>query len=93
MHPHHRPKLVIGFAAEAQNARENALKKYQAKGCDWLLLNDVGRNPEIFGGDDNQIHFMTKDKEEAWPMQSKQSVASTLTTKIIDYFLDDKLNG
>src|ERR1019366_3950250 len=36
-----RPKLVIGFAAETENVAANAKAKLVAKGCDWILANDV----------------------------------------------------
>src|SRR5690606_17255963 len=40
---HHinRPQLVIGFAAETQNVAENAQKKLEKKGADWIVANDV----------------------------------------------------
>lgn len=85
-HPNLRPKLVIGFAAEASDALENAKLKYQAKGCDWILLNDVGANPEIFGGDQNQIIKLVKDQVYPWPKMSKSSVANRLAQEVIDFY-------
>src|SRR5437588_858412 len=40
-HPTARPKLVIGFAAETQDLLANAVAKRIAKGCDWIVANDV----------------------------------------------------
>ena len=40
-------RRVVGFALEVQNARENALKKYQRKNLDYIVLN----GPSSFGAD------------------------------------------
>ena len=42
-----RPKLVIGFAAETNNLIKNAKEKLKKKNCDWIVANDVSKNPEI----------------------------------------------
>lgn len=78
-----RPRLVIGFAAETGNMRENALAKLKRKGCDWLLANEVGNN-KAFGKDDNEIAFLRKGASPAhWPRQAKESVAKQLVEEII----------
>ena len=81
-----RPRLTIGFAAETGDLQARAIDKRAAKGCDWLLANDVGARPEIFGGDQNQILFLSDKKPERWPLQSKAAVAHALGQKIIDHF-------
>ena len=35
--------LVIGFAAETENVVANARRKLAAKGCDWIVANDVSK--------------------------------------------------
>jgi phosphopantothenoylcysteine decarboxylase / phosphopantothenate---cysteine ligase len=77
-----RPRLVIGFAAETENVVDNAIAKRKAKGCDWILANDVSPETGIMGGDSNTIHLVTKDGVEHWPPQSKNEVASALITRI-----------
>ena len=37
----HRPKLVIGFAAETDDVEAHAKAKLARKGCDWIVANDV----------------------------------------------------
>jgi phosphopantothenoylcysteine decarboxylase/phosphopantothenate--cysteine ligase len=81
-----RPQLVIGFAAETENLVKNAQDKLSKKSCDWMIANDVGKNPSILGGDENQVHFITKDKNEDWPKSSKQQVAENLADRIAQYF-------
>ena len=43
----------MGFAAETENVVENARAKRAAKGCDWILANDVSPATGTFGGDAN----------------------------------------
>jgi phosphopantothenoylcysteine decarboxylase/phosphopantothenate--cysteine ligase len=83
---HHarRPKLVIGFAAETENLIEHARTKLKAKGCDWIVANDVSPESGVLGGAANQIHLVTKSGVESWPRQSKEAVADRLVQKIAD---------
>jgi phosphopantothenoylcysteine decarboxylase/phosphopantothenate--cysteine ligase len=79
-----RPKLVIGFAAETENVVANAKAKLARKHCDWILANDVSPQSGVMGGDHNTITLVRASGVEAWPPQSKDAVASTLTTRIAD---------
>jgi len=77
-----RPALVIGFAAETENVAANATAKRIRKGCDWILANDVSAASGTFGGDENQIHFVTETNAEDWPRMSKEDVASRLVDHV-----------
>ena len=46
--PAERPRLVIGFAAETEDLERNARRKLAAKGCDWIVANDVSREQGTF---------------------------------------------
>jgi len=85
-----RPKLVIGFAAETENVATNAKTKRLAKGCDWILANDVSPQTGIMGGDTNTIELVTAHGVEAWPPQNKVDVASMLIARIADALKEDK---
>ena len=77
-----RPLLVVGFAAETENLLENAREKRLRKNCDWIIANDVSNATGIMGGDENTVHVITGDGEEAWPKASKEEVALRLVEKI-----------
>jgi phosphopantothenoylcysteine decarboxylase/phosphopantothenate--cysteine ligase len=77
-----RPQLVIGFAAETENVVANAKAKLVAKGCDWILANDVSPETGIMGGDRNTIQLVTARGVEPWPPQSKEDVAAMLIERI-----------
>jgi phosphopantothenoylcysteine decarboxylase/phosphopantothenate--cysteine ligase len=79
-----RPQLVVGFAAETDAVVENAVAKRRAKGCDWLVANDVSAAVGTFGGDDNQVHLITADGVEEWPKISKLAVAERLARRIAE---------
>ncbi|HJQ57212.1 MAG TPA: phosphopantothenoylcysteine decarboxylase, partial [Vineibacter sp.] len=78
----HRPRLVVGFAAETEDVVANAVAKRQRKGCDWIVANDVSPGSGTFGGDSNTVHLVTADAVEAWPTASKDSVAAQLAARI-----------
>ena len=79
-----RPLLVVGFAAETDRVVENAVAKRRAKGCDWLVANDVSAAAGTFGGDDNLVHLITADGVEEWPRISKLAVAERLALRIAE---------
>ena len=85
-----RPTLVIGFAAETENVVANAKKKRKAKGCDWILANDVSPGTGTFGGDANTIHLIgaggSGGSVEDWPRMTKDQVAGRLAQRIAEHF-------
>jgi len=83
---HHasRPSLVIGFAAETDDLIANATAKRIAKGCDWIVANDVSTG--IMGSDRNRVHVITARGTEAWPEMSKLDVARRLVAAIAESF-------
>jgi phosphopantothenoylcysteine decarboxylase/phosphopantothenate--cysteine ligase len=87
-----RPPLVIGFAAETENIVDYAKKKLAAKGCDWIVANDVSAETGVMGGDDNQVLLVTKDGAEGWPPMRKDEVAEKLMQRAAA-FLRDKRSG
>ena len=81
-----RPALVVGFAAETENVVAHAQKKLVAKGCDWILANDVSEGTHTFGGDSNAVHLVTANAVEDWPRMSKPEVAARLAERIAAAF-------
>mgnify|MGYP003975163423 FL=1 len=77
-----RPELVVGFAAETENLIAAATDKRRAKGCDWILANDVGPGTGTFGGDDNTVHLIDDSGVEDWPTLSKDEVGRRLAVRI-----------
>lgn len=84
-----RPALVVGFAAETETVVAHAQKKLAAKGCDWILANDVSEGTQTFGGDSNAVHLVTANGVEDWPRLSKSEVAARLAERIAAAFNED----
>jgi phosphopantothenoylcysteine decarboxylase/phosphopantothenate--cysteine ligase len=81
-----RAALVIGFAAETENVIQHAVEKRRAKGCDWIVANDVSPGTGTFGGDANTVHVIDAGGVENWPRLEKEEVARRLTLRIADHF-------
>ncbi|MGD9739236.1 MAG: bifunctional phosphopantothenoylcysteine decarboxylase/phosphopantothenate--cysteine ligase CoaBC [Bauldia sp.] len=81
-HPRHRPKLVIGFAAETERVVENATAKRTAKGADWIIANDVSATSGIMGGDENEIRIVTAAGAESWPRMPKTELGERIVERI-----------
>lgn len=80
-----RPALVIGFAAETDSVVEHAQKKRKAKGCDWIVANDVRPETGVFGGDRNSVHLVTAEGVESWPEMGKADVAERLLARAAEH--------
>ncbi|MBE88232.1 MAG: bifunctional phosphopantothenoylcysteine decarboxylase/phosphopantothenate--cysteine ligase CoaBC [Rhodospirillaceae bacterium] len=81
-----RPGLVVGFAAETENVIENAVKKRDEKGCDWILANDVSPSSGTFGGDENSLHLAHGEGVESWERMTKTDAAQKLARRVCDFF-------
>lgn len=73
----HRPRLVVGFAAETDALIANATAKLVRKGCDMIVANDVSEGG-IFGGDSNRVHVIDAGGVADWPPLTKAEVAARL---------------
>ena len=51
-------QLLVGFAAETNDIKENALKKLEKKNLDFIVAN----NASTMGNDINTIEIIKKDK-------------------------------
>ena len=80
----HRPKLLIGFAAETDNVVGNAQAKRERKGADWIVANDVSgpMATNVMGGTHNQVHLVTAGGVENWDSAPKAEVARKLAQRI-----------
>lgn len=68
-------RIVIGFAAETEDALENARKKMVAKFVDAIIVNDVSQPGIGFDSDRNAVSILTPEGMEHVPEMSKWEVA------------------
>ena len=78
----HRPRLVVGFAAETDDVLAHAQAKLARKGCDWIVANDVSPETRIMGGAENAVTLISAAGSEPWPRLPKDEVARRLAQRI-----------
>ncbi|WP_342773611.1 bifunctional phosphopantothenoylcysteine decarboxylase/phosphopantothenate--cysteine ligase CoaBC [Nocardioides aurantiacus] len=86
----HRPRpdtVVVGFAAETGDAAgsvmDHARAKLARKGCDLLVVNDVGGGA-VFGSDDNEAVVLDRDGGAApVPRGSKSALAHVVWDRVV----------
>lgn len=71
----HKNQVLIGFAAETDNAIDNARKKLEAKQADAIIVNDVSREGIGFGSDRNAGHIVTSAGVTEIPEMPKLEMA------------------
>lgn len=77
--------LIIGFCAESENLIENAKKKIQAKGCDYLVANDISRKDIGFNSNENEIYILDKDLNiKHIEKDTKQNIAKRILEEIFE---------
>ena len=77
-------QLLVGFALETNNERENALKKLASKNADLIVLNSLKDAGAGFGHDTNKITIFDKQgKEYRFDTKSKKAVAVDIVNTII----------
>jgi phosphopantothenoylcysteine decarboxylase / phosphopantothenate---cysteine ligase len=71
-------QVLVGFAAETPSTERSLLElgraKLDRKGCDLLVLNDVGHG-KAFGRDDNEIVLLTRNAADGPIAGPKDSLA------------------
>jgi phosphopantothenoylcysteine decarboxylase/phosphopantothenate--cysteine ligase len=80
-------QVLMGFAAETQDWENNAVKKLNSKNLDIIALNDVSRQGEGFGSDDNNIKLFYKDGKTAdLGSDSKKRLAQSIVQEVYGLF-------
>ena len=75
--------VIVGFALETDNVRENALSKLHRKNMDMIVLNSMRDPGAGFGVDTNKVTVFRRDgSSQDIPLASKQEVASAIADNI-----------
>jgi phosphopantothenoylcysteine decarboxylase / phosphopantothenate---cysteine ligase len=75
-------QLIVGFAAETQNALENARMKLARKSLDAIVVNDVSREGVGFDSDRNAVTIITHDEVIEVPETTKWEVAQRVLDEV-----------
>ena len=81
-----RPTLVIGFAAETNDVKNNAKRKLMEKSCDWIIANDVSNKSIGFDSDFNEVTIYYKNNkinEEKLSKKKKSEISDEIVDRVI----------
>jgi phosphopantothenoylcysteine decarboxylase/phosphopantothenate--cysteine ligase len=74
--------ILVGFAAETGPAEARAREKLRAKNVDLVVANDVSRPDAGFEVTTNVATLVTRDGDEALPLQSKAALAGVILDRV-----------
>ncbi len=79
-----RKPVLVAFALETGDHAHvvaEARRKLHAKKVDFVVANEAGT---AFGGDENEITFVTGDREERLPRGAKNDLADTILDRVAE---------
>ena len=74
-------KILVGFAAETEKIRENALNKLRQKNLDMIVANDITKKGAGFGSDFNQVTLLFPDGKS---IRSSKKSKTEISAMIMD---------
>lgn len=78
-------QLLVGFALETDNERENAIRKIKNKNLDWIVLNSLKDKEAGFQKDTNKVTLLSvKGQEIPFEAKLKQEVAKDIIDTILN---------
>jgi phosphopantothenoylcysteine decarboxylase / phosphopantothenate---cysteine ligase len=76
-------QVIVGFAAETDDVLANGREKLRRKGCDLLVVNEVGER-KTFGSEENEAVVLAADGGETpVPYGPKESIADTVWDLVV----------
>ena len=80
---------IIGFAAESQELRENAVRKLREKSMDMIVANDISDPQAGFAVDTNKVLLMYSDgSQEQLPLMHKSLVAEKIIQHLASWLTE-----
>jgi phosphopantothenoylcysteine decarboxylase / phosphopantothenate---cysteine ligase len=76
-------QFIVGFAAETENALENAREKLASKSLDLVVVNDVSREGIGFDSERNAVTMISRDEVVDVPETSKWEIAHRVLDQIV----------
>ena len=80
-------RLLVGFALETDNERNNALDKMRRKNFDFIVLNSLRDKGAGFSGDTNKITVIDRQGHtDEYPLEAKTAAAERIADRIEAWF-------
>ncbi len=77
-------QILIGFALETENEKENALGKLERKNLDFIVLNSLNDEGAGFQKDTNKICILFKSGvKKDFPLKSKKEVSNDIMNELM----------
>lgn len=83
-------QVLVGFALETENEKENAHKKLIKKNLDFIVLNSLNDAGAGFGHHTNKITIIDTNQDVQFALKSKSDVAKDIADKLVTYFNNEK---
>ncbi len=85
----HNGQLIVGFALETEQEKDNALKKLENKNFDLIVLNSLKDKGAGFGHDTNKVTIINRNREvRDFDLKDKRQVARDIVNSIINELHD-----
>jgi phosphopantothenoylcysteine decarboxylase/phosphopantothenate--cysteine ligase len=83
-------QILAGFALETTSGRENAAIKLKNKNLDFIVLNQLSAENQLFGRNQMQAEILSKNGEwKSYPMQSKAALSKEIADQLYSSFKHD----
>ena len=80
--------IKVGFAAESEELVDNAKKKLNEKGLDFIVANDITDKESGFDVETNRVTIVDKSGNvEEMPLMKKREVAEKVLDRVVDLFV------
>jgi phosphopantothenoylcysteine decarboxylase / phosphopantothenate---cysteine ligase len=80
----HNGQVIVGFALETEDERDNAVKKLKSKNFDLIVLNSLNDQGAGFGHDTNKVTIIDSQKATTYDLKTKKQVAQDIVEAIIE---------
>ena len=77
-----KKQVLVGFALETNDERDNAMKKLRKKNLDFIVLNSMRNKGTCFQSDDNQISILSEKDIVDYEKKSKNEVARDIIDEL-----------
>ena len=76
--------VLVGFAAETGDLKQNGLEKMRRKNLDLIAVNDISSTDSGFGTDTNRVHIMRNDGFSELVEGAKEFVADRIWSLAVE---------
>ena len=75
-------QVLVGFALETNDEKQNAQQKLEKKNLDFIVLNSLRNEGTCFKSDENQISIISRDGQKDYDKKSKADVARDIIDEL-----------